>query len=97
MAGVLRGVLSGLWGDALPFLTFIPAMVLSAWAGGFWPGMLTTVLGAAIAEFFWLAPFYSFRVSSSLSAGYSMHVAKPVDPVELGVIVANLAGRSLSG
>ena len=31
----------------------------------------------------------------SLSAGYSMHVAKPVDPVELGVIVANLAdGRS---
>ncbi len=33
----------------------------------------------------------------SLSAGYSMHVAKPVDPVELGVIVANLAGRSLSG
>ncbi len=33
----------------------------------------------------------------SLSAGYSMHVAKPVDPVELGVIVANLAGRSPSG
>ncbi|MGH7341757.1 MAG: hybrid sensor histidine kinase/response regulator, partial [Candidatus Rokuibacteriota bacterium] len=33
----------------------------------------------------------------SLSAGYSMHVAKPVDPVELGVIVANLAGRSPTG
>ena len=33
----------------------------------------------------------------TLSAGYSMHVAKPVDPVELGVIVANLAGRSLTG
>ena len=33
----------------------------------------------------------------SLSAGFSMHVAKPVDPVELGVIVANLAGRSVSG
>jgi CheY-like chemotaxis protein len=33
----------------------------------------------------------------SLSAGFSMHVAKPVDPVELGVIVANLAGRSASG
>ena len=30
---------------------------------------------------------------SSLSAGYSMHVPKPVDPVELGVIVATLAGR----
>jgi CheY-like chemotaxis protein/anti-sigma regulatory factor (Ser/Thr protein kinase) len=33
----------------------------------------------------------------SLSAGFSMHVAKPVDPVELGVIVANLAGRSSAG
>jgi CheY-like chemotaxis protein len=33
----------------------------------------------------------------TLSAGYSMHIAKPVDPVELGVIVANLAGRSLVG
>jgi CheY-like chemotaxis protein len=30
----------------------------------------------------------------ALSAGYSMHVPKPVDPAELGVIVASLAGRS---
>ena len=30
----------------------------------------------------------------TLSAGYSMHVPKPVDPAELGVIVASLAGRS---
>jgi PAS domain S-box-containing protein len=30
----------------------------------------------------------------TLTAGYSMHVPKPVDPAELGVIVANLAGRS---
>ena len=33
----------------------------------------------------------------SLSAGFSTHASKPVDPVELGVIVANLAGRSPSG
>jgi CheY-like chemotaxis protein len=30
----------------------------------------------------------------TLSAGYSMHVPKPVDPVELVIIVANLAGRA---
>jgi PAS domain S-box-containing protein len=30
----------------------------------------------------------------TLSAGYSMHVPKPVDPAELGVIVASLAGHS---
>jgi PAS domain S-box-containing protein len=31
----------------------------------------------------------------TLSAGYSMHVSKPVDPAELGVIVASLAGREV--
>jgi len=30
----------------------------------------------------------------TLSAGYSMHVSKPIDPAELPVIVASLAGRS---
>jgi PAS domain S-box-containing protein len=30
----------------------------------------------------------------TLSAGYNMHVPKPVDPAELGVIVASLCGRS---
>jgi CheY-like chemotaxis protein len=30
----------------------------------------------------------------SLAAGYSMHVPKPVDPGELTMIVASVAGRS---
>jgi signal transduction histidine kinase/ActR/RegA family two-component response regulator len=33
----------------------------------------------------------------TLSAGFSMHVPKPVDPAELTVIVANLAGRDDRG
>jgi PAS domain S-box-containing protein len=32
----------------------------------------------------------------ALSAGYNMHAAKPVDPVELTTMVARLAGRSIS-
>jgi CheY-like chemotaxis protein len=30
----------------------------------------------------------------ALSAGYNMHVPKPVEPAELAVVVASLAGRS---
>ena len=30
----------------------------------------------------------------TLAAGYSMHVPKPVDPAELTIVVANLAGRT---
>jgi PAS domain S-box-containing protein len=58
----LRGVLTAWWGYDLPFLTFYPAIVLSAWAGGFGPGMLTTALCGLAAQYFWLAPTYSPRV-----------------------------------
>src|SRR4029450_12121860 len=36
----------------------------SAWAGGFWPGMATTVVSAVLANYFWLPPFYSFRLAT---------------------------------
>src|SRR5438445_13689459 len=61
-AGLLRGVLSPIWGEDLPFLPSIPAMGLSAWAGGFWPGLLTTVLGAAIGQYVWLPPAYRLEL-----------------------------------
>ncbi len=63
-AAAVRGLMSSLWGDDLPFLTFFPAIVLSAWAGGFWPGIVTTLLGAGLANYFWMAPFRSLRVWS---------------------------------
>jgi signal transduction histidine kinase/ActR/RegA family two-component response regulator len=36
-------------------------------------------------------------VRKALSAGYQLHVAKPVDPTELATRVANLAGRPADG
>jgi CheY-like chemotaxis protein len=33
----------------------------------------------------------------TLSAGYNMHVPKPVDPAELAIVVASLAGRIQDG
>ena len=58
----LRAALAPLLGQELPFLTLISAVVVSAWAGGVWPGMLTTWLCAAIATFLWLPPLYTFRI-----------------------------------
>ena len=61
---LLRGVLTALWGYDLPFLTFFPAIVLSAWTGGFWPGMLATGLCGLAANYFWLTPHYSLSVAA---------------------------------
>jgi PAS domain S-box-containing protein len=60
----LRGAFTALWGYDLPFLTFFPAIMLSAWTGGLWPGMLATGLCGLAAQYFWFAPYYSFNVAA---------------------------------
>jgi len=86
-AAGLRAALSGLWVDDLPFLMFVPAIVLGAWAGGFWPGMVTTVLGAALANYLWLPPYHSLRVTT---------VADAVGLVSFAVIGALISALSES-
>ena len=41
------------FGSALPYITFYPAIMLSAWYGGFWPGAVMTVLGGLAAVSLW--------------------------------------------
>ena len=65
LAVVVRLGLDPLWGPKVPFITFYPAIMVSAWLGGFGPGMVTTLLCAAAAAYWWLpAP----RPTSSTSA-----------------------------
>ena len=63
-AAAIRATLDPIWGAGLPYITFYPAIALSAWLGGFWPGFFTTILSAALASYLWLAPVYSLRVDS---------------------------------
>jgi K+-sensing histidine kinase KdpD len=60
---LFRLVLDPLWGSNIPFITLFPAIMLSGWIGGFWPGLVTTLACAGAAQYFWLEPTYSFAVS----------------------------------
>ena len=51
LAALLRVAFDPLLGRDLPFLTFYPAVMVSAWLGGFWPGIVTTLLAATIADY----------------------------------------------
>jgi PAS domain S-box-containing protein len=62
-AVALRLALDPIWGVQLPFITLFPAIMLSAWLGGLWPGLLTTAITGLAAEYYWIEPAHSFAVA----------------------------------
>ncbi|MCU1290789.1 MAG: domain S-box [Acidobacteria bacterium] len=59
---LLRAALTPLLGDHVPFSTFYPAIVVSAMFGGLRAGLLTTVLSAVAADFFFIPPVGTFSL-----------------------------------
>jgi PAS domain S-box-containing protein len=60
-----RSVFEPVWQGRLPYITLFPAIMVSAWLGGFGAGIVTTLLSAVGAAYFWLPPFRSFRITDS--------------------------------
>ena len=56
----LEGALSS---SAIPFITFFPAIIVSSFLGGLRPGILSVVLSALAANYFFLPPFYSLQLT----------------------------------
>jgi signal transduction histidine kinase len=50
-----------------PFLMFFAAVTAAAWYGGFGPGILATLLAAAINASFFLSPVSSFQIADTSS------------------------------
>ena len=72
---LLRLALDPAWDARLPYITFFPAIMLSAWLGGFGPGLVTTALSAFSAGYLWLPPLRSLQITN------------PEDQLGLGVFV----------
>ena len=56
---LLRAALTPVLGEGVPFILYYPAIVLVAWFGGLWPGILSTLLGGLIAWYMFMLPAYS--------------------------------------
>jgi signal transduction histidine kinase len=65
---LLRLAMDPVFGRSLPFIMAFPAIMVSAWLGGFWPGMLTTLISAAGADYFWFRPGGSLSVPDAADA-----------------------------
>jgi PAS domain S-box-containing protein len=62
LAVLLRFALGVSAGPALPYLTFFAAVFVSAWYGGFGPGLVTTGLSAVLAVSFFLPRIFSLEI-----------------------------------
>jgi K+-sensing histidine kinase KdpD len=57
-----RFLLKSVLGDVAPLLMFTLSVMAAAWYGGLGPGLLATALGALLGDYFFIEPFYSFRI-----------------------------------
>jgi PAS domain S-box-containing protein len=58
----LRWPLRPVLEDSVPHMTFFPAVMLAAYYGGLWPGLLATTLGAFAANLFLMGPIHILHV-----------------------------------
>ncbi|HVL15219.1 MAG TPA: PAS domain-containing protein [Gemmata sp.] len=52
-------------GSDIPYVTLFPALLIAAYFGGFWPGLLATGLGALGADYFVIEPRRSLGVNTT--------------------------------
>lgn len=62
LALVIRLALDADLPPGLPFLTFFPAVILSALVAGLWPGIICAVISGLAALYFFVNPYYSFKM-----------------------------------
>ncbi len=70
--------------DRALHLTFAPAIVLAAYLGGVWPGLVATAVSAVAAAYFVLEPRYSFEKTPETTAVLVFFVL-------LGVIISSMS------
>src|SRR5689334_1796656 len=63
LATLLRFALRPLLELEVPFILYFPTVVLSAWFGGLWPGLLSAALSGITAWYVFVPPQLSFTVS----------------------------------
>ncbi len=66
---ILRQTLDGALPPGFPYLTFFPAVILSAFFFGLWPGITAATLSGLAAWYFFIAPVNSFDL------GYASAIA----------------------
>jgi PAS domain S-box-containing protein len=68
VATALRLVLGSIIGEATPFITMFPAVLITSVIAGFWPGLLAIALSVIASWYFFLSPPLAFGFLSASEA-----------------------------
>jgi len=97
VALVLYLLLKPLWRDQYPLITYYPAIILSAWLGGFWPGLVATVLTSLAYLWFTVRPDPTVgnAISLVLFVGIGLFISWLVDALQLAETRMRMQARGL--
>ena len=65
IATSIRWAMGGLVHDRIPFTTYYPAIVVATLLGGFWLGILASILSAIIAWWMFMPPEFGFALDAA--------------------------------
>jgi len=65
IATFIRWAMGGFVHDRIPFTTYYPAIVVATLLGGFWLGMLASILSAAIAWWLFMPPVFGLALDAA--------------------------------
>lgn len=82
-ACLLRGALDPWFPPGFPFLTFFPAVILSAFVLGRGPGILSAILCGLMAWYYFIPPFYSFGIARGTITALVFYLAVVVVDITL--------------
>ncbi|SDG69983.1 sensor histidine kinase [Pelagibacterium luteolum] len=84
VAFLLRDILDGTLPPGYPFLTFFPAVILTAFVGGLAPGIAVAVLSTIASWYFFIPPFDTFAITDATALALGFFVV--IMTVDLAVI-----------
>jgi PAS domain S-box-containing protein len=63
VATMIRWAIGGYVQEGIPFTLYLPAVVIATLLGGFWPGMLATILSGFVAWLVFIPPAFEFALT----------------------------------
>src|SRR5437016_871691 len=85
IATALRWLIDPQLVSGLPFITYYPAIIVATLIAGFWPGVLSLILSATAAWYFFLPPFQSWQLESL--AAFSLLFFVVMSSVNIAIIL----------